>query len=364
MATLELNGGTQGMSCAGPNSRFRVRCADARAPNDSFAPTPMRRPALQGFLLLFTASIAACRGTTGPRDVQTAHPGGTLAARASGLVGRPFGIRVSSGGVVFVTQQDANSVARFNVDDLAAGQSIAVGADPGDVIFSHDGTRAFVSNFNDGTVQVLDVATGARGRLLLVAPTNAYRLALAPDDSRLYVTSTNGRLYAVDPTGTAAASSVLLGGSLQGIAISRDGATLTASSTDGRVWRVNAATLAVLTSQNLGSPSVQDVALSPDETELYVANENGFVDVLDPTTLQPIRRLTVAPLLPFGLAVTSDGAQIYVTSPGTGTVGIVDRGTGAVLLRPVGGVPRRIAFDASGSTALISNENNWVDVIR
>jgi hypothetical protein len=30
----------------------------------------------------------------------------------------------------------------------------------------------------------------------------------------------------------------------------------------------------------------------------------------------------------------------------------------------VGGVPRRIAFDASGSTALISNENNWVDVIR
>ena len=129
------------------------------------------------------------------------------------------------------------------------------------------------------------------------------------------------------------------------------------------VWRLDAGTLAVLASRSLTS-SPQDVALTPDETELYVANEGGFVDVLNPSTLQSVRRLTLAGLLPFGLAITADGAQLYVTSPSTGTLAIVDRLTGAVQVRPVGGVPRRIAFDASGATAIVSNERNWVDIIR
>ncbi len=130
------------------------------------------------------------------------------------------------------------------------------------------------------------------------------------------------------------------------------------------MWRLNAGTLAVLASRNLGSFNTQDVALTPDETELYVANESGYLDVLDPATLQSIRRLSLAGLYAFGLAVTPDGEQIYVTSPYSGEVGIVDRSTATIRHLPVGGTPRRIAFDASGSTALISNEGNWVDVIR
>jgi DNA-binding beta-propeller fold protein YncE len=43
---------------------------------------------------------------------------------------------------------------------------------------------------------------------------------------------------------------------------------------------------------------------------------------------------------------------------------VVDRASGATEILPVGGTPRRIAFDATGSTAVISNEGNWVDVIR
>jgi YVTN family beta-propeller protein len=212
---------------------------------------------------------------------------------------------------------------------------------------------------------MVDVVGGRSIRVLLVAPTNAYRLALAPDDSRLYVTSTNGRLYAVDPTGRAATSSIPLGPSLQGIAIGRDGSSVTVSSAGGQVWRVDAQALTVLASANLPSVATQDVALAPDETELYVASENGYVDVLDPSTLRSIRRLTLPGLRPFGLAVTPDGAQIYVASSNTGQIAILDRRTGALVqLLPVGGMPRRIGFDASGSTAVIANESNWVDVIR
>jgi hypothetical protein len=131
------------------------------------------------------------------------------------------------------------------------------------------------------------------------------------------------------------------------------------------VWRLDACTLAVTASASLNAFPTQDVALGADESELYVANENGYLDVLNPSTLQSVRRVLLPGLSPFGLGVTPDGAQIYVTSPVTGQLVIADRRPdGPYQVLPVGGIPRRIAFDATGSTAVISNEGNWVDVIR
>jgi YVTN family beta-propeller protein len=121
----------------------------------------------------------------------------------------------------------------------------------------------------------------------------------------------------------------------------------------------------VTASANLNASTTQDVALGAGESELYVANENGYLNVLNASTLQSVRRVLLPNLTPFGLGVTPDGAQIYVTSPGTGAIAIVDsRPDGLYQVLPVGGTPRRIAFDATGSTAVISNEGNWVDVIR
>lgn len=327
--------------------------------------------------LCLTASLA-CHATTEPEPLvgcgnrpvpvpaAGTHPSGASTVRAVGFAGRPFGIRVSSGGIVYVTQQDGNSVARVRLTDLVASPPIAVGADPGDVVFTRDGRTAFVSNFNDGTVHVLDVATGARRRQIFIAATNAYRLALAPDDSRLYVTTTNGRLYSVDVMGVEATTSTYVGGSLQGIALARDGRTLFASSTTGDVWRLNACTLAVTGSVGgQGRYATQDIALGPSDSTLYVASEGGFVDVLDASTLQSTDRVSMAGYAPFGLAMTPDGAQMYITSPTTGDVAIVDRVTGGLVkVMRVGGVPRRVAFDATGSAAVVSNEGNWVDVIR
>jgi YVTN family beta-propeller protein len=230
---------------------------------------------------------------------------------------------------------------------------------------SRDGATAYVSNFNDGSVQVIDVASGARVRYLHVAPQNAYRLALSPDDARLYVTSTDGNLYAVDLTERDSTRSVRLGGGLHGLAIGRDGGTLVVSGANGHVWRVDACTLAVRASATLRSSASQEVALAPDETEVYVADERGAVDVLDAATLAPLRRLILRGLAPFGLAVTPDGAELYVASAGTGHVAIVDSRSGEVVHRyRVGGTPRRIAFDVAGASAVVSNEGNWFDVIR
>ena len=254
-------------------------------------------------------------------------------------------------------------MARLDVGDTAPDISIPVGVDPGDVVFNRDGSRAYVSAFISGGLHVIDVLKN-RQIISIRISNNAYRLAMMPDDSRLFVTSTNGNVYVVDPAVPRVVDSVRLGGSLQGIALSRSGKTLVVTSTQGGVWLVDAATLQVLRS-NVVPGGLQDVAITSDEREIYVANERFGVDVLDGETLARKDRIALTEFAPFGLALTRDESEIYLTSPTTGTARIVDiRSRTAIYSFTLRGTPRRIAFDASGRTAYIANEADWVDVIR
>src|SRR5450759_782168 len=253
------------------------------------------------------------------------HPAGNLSTRINGLSGRPFAVRVSSAGVVYATQQDANSVASFNLADATTGPSVAVGADPGDVVFTRNGAKAFVSAFNGGSIHVIDVASSRQTASIPVS-SNAYRLVLSSDESTLFVSSTDGRVYTVSSSGERVTGSVQLGGAIQGLALSPSGASLLACSTNGSIWLLDATTLKILAS---GVPGgyLQDVAFSKDASEIYVASEDGWVDVLDGSSLQRIGRITLDGMAPFGLAVTPDDVQLYVTSPLSGQLAIIDRGT-------------------------------------
>jgi YVTN family beta-propeller protein len=292
------------------------------------------------------------------------HPAGIRAARVTGLTGRPFGVGISSAGVVYVTQQDANAVARFSLSDLVPRASIPVGSDPGDVVFTRAGATAFVSGFEDGSLHAIDVASGEPAELPPVS-SNAYRLGLSSDEKRVFVTSTDGRLYALDMRGEPVAAPLQLRGALQGLALSPSGRTLFVSSNRGSVWKVDAATLRVMGPAATGGGRLQDVAVAPDESEIYAASENGWVDVLDAATMRRRQRIVLPGLAPFGLTMTPDGAQLYVTSPNTGDVVVIDRATREVIRTiRVSGTPRRVAFDRTGGTAAISNESNWVDIVR
>jgi len=322
----------------------------------------MRSAAISlGAFVLLTACAGARPGQNG--RVSLTHPAGAQSGRMTGLIGRPFGVAVTPSGAVYVTQQDANSVARYSLSSLeSAGATVPVGADPGDVIFNRAGTRAYASTFYGGKVHVIDVATGSQTALYPIG-SNAYRLALSGDESRLFVSTVSGTVASVPTSGTGASLFVFLGGSVQGIAVSPSGSTLYATSTSGNVYRIDPATLAIQTTRKLGL-TLQGIAVAPNGSELYVANEGGSLLVLDATTLAT---LAAVPLRGdgFGVAVTPDGAQIYVTSASAGRLTIVDRATRAVTSTlSLGGVPRRVAFDATGATAVVANEFNWVDVIK
>jgi YVTN family beta-propeller protein len=301
--------------------------------------------------------------SAGPGGQKGTHPAGEMSGRIANLSGRPFGIAVSASGTVYVTQQDANSVARYTLATLAqAGAPIAVSEDPGDVIFNRAGTTAYASAFYGGKVHVIDVASGTQ-KSVIPFGTNAYRLALSADESRLFVTTVTGMLFSAPTSGSGASNFVALSGAVQGIALAPSGTALFATTTTGNVYRIDPATLAIQSAKKAGM-GLQAVAVSPDGAELYVASEAGSLLVLDSNTLTTLAVVALSTDA-FGVAVSPDGAQIYVTSPQGGQLAIIDRVGRTVTSRvSLGGKPRRVAFDAAGATAVIANEFNWVDVIK
>lgn len=305
----------------------------------------------------------ACHSDTAPKPAPFAtHPTGNSGARINGFGGRPFGLRVTNTGDVLITEQDLNQAV--HIDSIGGnGASIPVGHDPGDVVATADGHTAFVSGFNDGTVSVVNLATNLYPTVIQVSTSNAYRLALSPSGSDLYVTSTDGHLYDVSTASRTVARSVPLGGS-QGIAINHAGTSLYVSSTSGTVWRLNLPGLTTATSVTQ-SCTGQELALAIDESELYLACEDGAVMVLDPTTLALKATIPIANQAPFGMAVSPDNQQIYVACAGTGQLAIIDRASRTVINQLVlGSMPRRVGFNKIGNKAYISNEGNWVDVIE
>ena len=289
------------------------------------------------------------------------HPTGSRSRRVHGYLGRPFGIHVTTHGAILVTEQDVNVLRQLD-PRVSGASSFEVGEDPGDVVATRDGEVAYVSGFQDGSITIVRLAGDTISDLLRLPTRSAYRLALSPNEQRLYVTSTDGRLYLFNTATRTVATSKPLGGSLQGLTIDHRGTTVFVSSTAGDVWRLERGALRTIRQTHLDC-AAQDIALSNDDRELYVACEKGDVVVIDPRTMEQLDVIPVGSA--FGLAVTPDGEQLYVSSPSDGAVAIVELATRKVVNRvSVQGTPRRIAFSPSGDQAYVTNEWNWLSVIE
>lgn len=277
-----------------------------------------------------------------------------------GFLGRPFGLHVTSKGAILITEQDVNVMRLLRPG--AGSLSFEVGENPSDVVATRDGEVAYVSGLEDGSITVVRLAGDSISEIHRLLKNSAYRLALSPNERRLYVTSTDGRLYVFNTATHELATSKSLGGPLQGLAIDHAGTRLFVTSTAGDIWRLERGTLRSLRQTTLDC-AAQDIALSTDDRELYVACEKGNIVILDSRSLDQLDVVPVGPA--FSLAVTPDGAQLYVSSPSEGSVAIVELATRKIVNRvAVQGTPRRIAFSPSGDQAYVTNEWNWLTVIE
>jgi YVTN family beta-propeller protein len=108
-----------------------------------------------------------------------------------------------------------------------------------------------------------------------------------------------------------------------------------------------------------GISDPEQVALSPDGATLYVASEDsGRVMFMDSRT-GTIRATLMVGGEPEGLAASPDGRHVYATSEEDSTIAVIDALQPRVLAHiPVGQRPRSIAFDRSGARAFVTGEND------
>jgi YVTN family beta-propeller protein len=108
------------------------------------------------------------------------------------------------------------------------------------------------------------------------------------------------------------------------------------------------------------------VAITPDGSTAYVANEgSGTVSVIN-TATNIVTGLVSVGSDPWGVAVTPNGAYAYVTNFGSNTVSVISTATNAVTTSiTVGNNPYDVAITPNGNYAYITNSgSNWVTVIN
>ncbi|HEX9935750.1 MAG TPA: YncE family protein [Longimicrobium sp.] len=122
------------------------------------------------------------------------------------------------------------------------------------------------------------------------------------------------------------------------LAVAPDGSRVFAALNDGFLGVLDATTLALLPTPRTGFPT-NWIAVTPDGRRL-LASVTGGIAVLDPATLEPLRANVPLSPQPQGLAVSRDGTRVYVAcantpEDGSGVVAVLDAETLAPVAGPV-----------------------------
>jgi DNA-binding beta-propeller fold protein YncE len=171
-------------------------------------------------------------------------------------------------------------------------------------------------------------------------------------------------LYALDAATGTILNRVTVGHAVNAFAVAPDNRILYVSSfVGGTVTELDIFTQTVLRTFAVGG-TPQGLALNRRGTRLYVANEQGYLNDID------LRTGDIGLTIPlagggFGVGVTPDNNQAYITIPSAGVVqifGLQNRRLAGTL--DVGGDPRRIAFSRAGKIGAITNAAGYLTFIK
>ena len=110
-------------------------------------------------LLLGATILGACSSNSPSEPPATTHPTGH-AVYSTSVANGPWGVAISSQGLAYMTRPLTDSVAVIDLSGPSVVTSFQVGNRPDDIAFNAAGTTAYVTNLDDGTVGVINTATG------------------------------------------------------------------------------------------------------------------------------------------------------------------------------------------------------------
>lgn len=286
-------------------------------------------------------------------------------ARTDALVVNPHMITVDAqAGRVFMT----DAVRTVHVYTAATGTPLGAmpaGDGPRGVAVDERLGRLFIADWGPalgakGTVTIIDER---RGRVLRAVPVgaNPVAVAVAPTTGRVFVTNADSISVLDARTGAVVRTIPQGGAAFAPVAIdARTGRAFAVCAYNNMMGRpiVGANTVSMLdTTSGALLRTVPDLhgpiaaAVDAQTDQVFVANQDGTVVVLDGRSGAVVRTVTISPrVLANGVAVDARTGRVFVTSYDHGTfkghVSVLDTRTGAVVVTRPGGMTGAVAVAA------------------
>ena len=313
--------------------------------------------------------------------LRSGHPLG-LTATSTRLPGDgqgdgPFGAAVDGDGRIFISQTNSGRVAS-GLYPVTGFTTRDLGGSPTSIALLGKGTALVTPTGPDtNDASVIELSSG---RVLAQVPlvARAFSAVTAPDSQTAYLGTNDGRVLEFDVASSHVTGSIDLGvakSRANHLALNAAGTLLYASSfTSGTISEIDLASKLVVRIFIVGGEP-QGIALSLDGTELYVADESGTGHINVYNLVGETRESSIPSGAtsgaggPFGLAMSPDGATVYVgviTTEGPGLIQVIDAGTRTIerTINSCGRMPRRIAFGFSGGLAVIADETGCANFVE
>jgi YVTN family beta-propeller protein len=260
--------------------------------------------------------------------------------------------------LVYVTNLQGQSVS---VVDPSIGQQIAtipVGLSPYDVAVTPDGSRAYVSLLTSTQIKIIDTATNHVSASIPFQSEAPAKVVFSADGTRAYVPVLQGSIYLVN-TATLQRIGAIHSNDANpfGMALAPDGSLLYVSvSSIDAIKVIDTATFTLRATVFLPvGTDPRGIAFSPAGDRLYVAGERAnnvsVLSVPDNTLLATI----AVGASPNSIGVVVGRSQAYVTTPGGNSMTVIDLNTNAVIATIPAPNPNEIVITADEENAYFTN---------
>lgn len=215
--------------------------------------------------------------------------------------------------------------------------------------------------------EVVEVNVAAGSIVGTISADSVEGVAVTPDGSTAYLAETGQYYVIADDLATKAQTKIEVGAYPQDVAVSPTGkvvyATVTAGDTgpggSDVIAAIDPATNKVTADIRVG-PAPRQVVFSHDGSTAYVTTETGIYEISTATS-RVVRVIPEAGATngPQGIALSPNGATLYVTNPDAGTVAAIDAASGKVVASASGlAEPYSVTVTPSGSTLYVADMNS------
>ncbi|HTG02188.1 MAG TPA: cupredoxin domain-containing protein [Nitrospirota bacterium] len=185
--------------------------------------------------------------------------------------------------------------------------------------------KAYVGNFKDNTVSVIDTTTRALVATIPVAP-GPHGMTISPDGARLYVSSDGASIVSVIDTATdRVVKTIDVGKSPHGVTLVPGmDLLLVAVNGEDKIAFVDTAKQVVIASVGVGKPHT--IGVRPDGKKAYITSQvpgHFAVAVID-IEKRAVDHLIALDKTPRDLEFANDGQEVYFTEAGVNAIEVFD----------------------------------------